>query len=1055
MAPKWQRVVLIGENPSGEDSPVAPWQRVIPMGQDSSNEWHPFAVDEDGHLDIVPAGFGPQPAGSVLAGPTYGGDADPTFRDLVVDDIPSAARAQIGSIAFALTQPDPTYVVMDPTAPLLQADYPELFAQVGHQPIRVGTSKLLLPAGTTDIAYSPSLGRYVAISATNVWPIFWTSSDGLIWDSPSGGVQLANIPTAITWCSGIGLFVICDGQTSVFTSPDGYVWKQSVVGADAVVSFVAASASTILVAGAADTDNSIQYVFTTTDGISWTRRSIAVTGKTITALHWSAGLSLFVMGCSDGSIQTSPDGITWTSRTSNIASQINQIASSGALIVAVGNSGVISSSPDGATWTARTPSTVTGNLTGVAYSATTTIPWIAVGASCRLTSTDGTTWMAVATVMTSGKGQIFWSQTDSQYVRTGAAPQLASTSSDLSSWTARTNIVPFSQIGLAGAYGNGAYVIVFSGGQCFSSTNAITWTQRTANAGSVNLNHVIYAGGSAAVFVLVGASNVISTSPDGTTWTARTSNVVSTLAAIAYNQTGNIMVAVGSSGKIARSADGGVTWASQTSNTGQNLTGVAWNGSLFVAVGVAGVVITSADGSTWTKVTPTRYGSQTINWITSDGTSFYAITNGNACYISTDGVTWTAYATPMTLQSLNWMNNKLVGYGANGDIITSTDGKSWAGVGASNGVANYVKAYWFVDKFLVAGSGVSTSTDGIVWNTTYGTSATLMQWNGIAYGDVSETIVLVGALGQIAYSTDHGATWTMVHTFCGNAANNWLKVAYSHSLNLFAAVSSTGVIITSPDGINWTQRAATARLLGTSVVALEAGPLNFICWTGSLFVAVGAGGVILTSPIGVTWTERDSGCSSNLVHVVHNSTLGITVAVGINGSIVRSANGTTWTSVSVAVPGTTFTAVFDMGSLGFAATGPVSTIYSIDGTNWNAQPITLQGFTPSASLQGAAIHTPEDESIYWLSIGNSLSTKKILTPQGVMNNEGQGSAGTIQTPSSNMLAYDNTNDAIISAGVSGIFATWARVYDIDTEFVSPAPPFVLGATVPAWIKARN
>lgn len=49
----------------------------------------------------------------------------------------------------------------------------------------------------------------------------------------------------------------------------------------------------------------------------------------------------------------------------------------------------------------------------------------------------------------------------------------------------------------------------------------------------------------------------------------------------------------------------GEDWTSRTSGTGKWLAGIAWSGSLFVAVGETGfyseTILTSADGFTWSE----------------------------------------------------------------------------------------------------------------------------------------------------------------------------------------------------------------------------------------------------------------------------------------------------------------------------------------------------------------------------------------------------------------------------------------------------------------------
>jgi hypothetical protein len=99
------------------------------------------------------------------------------------------------------------------------------------------------------------------------------------------------------------------------------------------------------------------------------------------------------------------------------------------------------------------------------------------------------------------------------------------------------------------------------------------------------------------------------------------------------------------------------------------------------------------------------------------------------------------------------------------------------------------------------------------------------------------------------------------------------------------AVGSDGTtILTSPDGITWTERTS-----GTSD-----NDLRGVAYENGTFVAVGASGTILTSSDGTTWTSRTSGTNATLQGVTYaNSTF---VVVGRSGTIRTSSDGTTWTS---------------------------------------------------------------------------------------------------------------------------------------------------------------
>jgi hypothetical protein len=130
---------------------------------------------------------------------------------------------------------------------------------------------------------------------------------------------------------------------------------------------------------------------------TWTARN---SDPTITdAFHSIAynGTNLYVAAGGSGYLYSSPDAITWTSRTSGFGAQpINKVIYANSLWVAVGNNGLISTSSNGTTWTARTANFSTNNINDVHYAAG---YFVAVGQGGGsgntggvTYSTDGLTW---------------------------------------------------------------------------------------------------------------------------------------------------------------------------------------------------------------------------------------------------------------------------------------------------------------------------------------------------------------------------------------------------------------------------------------------------------------------------------------------------------------------------------------------------------------------------------------------------------------------------------------------------------------------------------------
>lgn len=264
--------------------------------------------------------------------------------------------------------------------------------------------------------------------------------------------------------------------------------------------------------GGGATTGTVQ-VATSPDGATWTERTTPFSGQLLSVTHngsiYAAGNST-----SPGEIGTSPDGITWTLQTNPFTSGINDIAWGGGLFVAVGGSGQLATSPDGITWTSRTSGFGTAQIMCVDYDETAAL-FVAAGASGQLaTSPDGINW----TARTSGFGT-----TTIEKVVHGSSLWVAvgfgkiGTSPDGISWTQRTH--PLNTAIRAVSYGDGVYIAGAHAGRLATSPDGITWTERTTG-----LSGGIYGSSWAAGLFVVGTdAGELATSPDGIAWTVRTS----------------------------------------------------------------------------------------------------------------------------------------------------------------------------------------------------------------------------------------------------------------------------------------------------------------------------------------------------------------------------------------------------------------------------------------------------------------------------------------------------------------------------------------------------
>jgi hypothetical protein len=195
-------------------------------------------------------------------------------------------------------------------------------------------------------------------------------------------------------------------------------------------------------------------------------------------------------------------------------------------------------------------------------------------------------------------------------------------------------------------------------------------------------------------------------------------------------------------------------------------------------------------------------------------------------------------------------------------------------------------------------------------------------WTGTQLVAVGSSAAFGGAYGIVLTSPD-ALEWTPRTAFADVGTQVLWGVASSGTQ--IVAVGGPG-ILSSSDGVTWTKRSGA-----------EGRFLLDVVWSGAAFVAVGESGIVLTSPDGVTWAEQVSGVSHNLWAVAWTGAR--LVAVGAYGAVIVSDDGAAW---SPATSGTTK----GLGGVASStaatvAVGPGGTVLaSADGLSWS--PVTSQ-----------------------------------------------------------------------------------------------------------------
>jgi hypothetical protein len=728
------------------------------------------------------------------------------------------------------------------------------------------------------------------------------------------------------------------------------------------------------------------------DGVNWTESANGANIFTIAkSVAWNG--SLWVAGGQDsntnGIVGYSSDGINWTAAPSGSAIFTNfceTIAWNGSLWVAGGSStsaGVVAYSSNGITWTESTSGTAlfTANCYSVAWNGTI---WVAGGSTSSdgvvAYSYDGETWIQSTGGSSFFKGAcktVAWN--GSMWVAGGtgtAGAGLLARSTDGNSWTGITLVSGLFSTGVNGVAWNGGLWVAVGNGvlPVGYSSNGTTWT--AASGGSNGNANTLFSSCQTVAwngtYWIVGGidksappgAGLIGKSSNGKTWTAASTIITDQLNYLAARRilpyvgleivqasggggattvSDNFMVAgidtdVGTT-SLAYTYDG-LTWIKSTSGSAliSSVYAVAWNGSLWVAGG--------------TGINQLLYSSDGINWQVS--------TVGNGIFsFAVSGIAW---------NGLIWV---AVGRDVSnpGQIAYSYDGIIWfLPPDGSIIFSEEVRAVAWNGSLWVAGSQgdsvLGYSTDGIIWTIsesgslvfTSGSQVNALAWNGFIW--------LAGGQGSevMAYSAD-GVNWTAI-TSAAAVIVNVNALAWNGSL--WVAVgegSGGGAIITSPNGLIWTDTGTT----GSALFSGSGARLRSVAWNGSLWVASGQSGLntyaIATSPDGTNWTITSSATS-----IIPDA------ATALASRRVLPYVGTQ----TIPLPLKVVTDNFMVGG-GSTAAGDGALAYSYDGLDWIVSPSSNQfalGTCTAIAWNG----------LLWLAAGSSgVSSNPVLvvSPDGI------------------------------------------------------------------------
>jgi hypothetical protein len=287
-------------------------------------------------------------------------------------------------------------------------------------------SILLLPSDVSATDYLPCDGSHVS---TTTYPALASlpadAEPGVVWENHGAVTSLVSV------CLGGNgsIMIAAGGSGTYYTSTDkGKTWTVRNVGYNSTINSIAWNGTVfvMVLTGPA--------CYTSPDGVTWTSRTFGGTSPP-RYVFWVSSLSQFVAIGDSGLIKTSPDGITWTNRTTGTANYASG-AWNGSLLVIVGSGGAVYTSPDGVTWTSRTSGTTNG-LNSVCHDGSN---FYAVGVSGTIIkSADGITWSTVAFDDRHGPNYILWTGT---HLVMGGGNSAIYTSTNGTTWTKRNYDTP-------------------------------------------------------------------------------------------------------------------------------------------------------------------------------------------------------------------------------------------------------------------------------------------------------------------------------------------------------------------------------------------------------------------------------------------------------------------------------------------------------------------------------------------------------------------------------------------------------------------------------------
>jgi hypothetical protein len=351
-----------------------------------------------------------------------------------------------------------------------------------------------------------------------------------------------------------------------------------------------------------------------------------------------------------------------------------------------------------------------------------------------------------------------------------------------------------------------ASVTIVDGGQGYTTPPVIVFTPTSGGTGA-KATAVVLDGKIVDVIVTIPGSGY-NALPTVTAATDRITKIIVNTAGRGYTSNPQVTITGG----------GGTGATATATRIIANSGGTSFDGVGEILLSDSNAVIET--NSSYLGFSGTGYTSTPTVTILDTGAKYVAIANGsgNNCYTTSAGIlagtAWTAgTATGKTdLTALAYGNGIYVAVGGTSSAVSSATGTAWTGRTIPTLGAGTYSALTHGNGTFVAIATGSTSTAISSNGTSWVSGGTLPNsgsntWTSIAYGN-GRFVAIQTSSRAVAYSLDKGLNWIAAPAGLP-VSTTWTKISYGQGL--FVAVASGGAIAaTSPDGVNWTQRALTS-----------------------------------------------------------------------------------------------------------------------------------------------------------------------------------------------------------------------------------------------------